>query len=196
LAAVAQTPFALLPPTARLDATLAKASGEVNTLESDFTQAKYMEMLSESIVSKGKFYYKINNKMALDYSSPAPYLIVINGQKIKIVSDGKKNIYELRANKMMSQISSLLSACMAGNLLLLSSDYRLEYAENDRQYWIKILPLDGMKSYLKEIAIYLNKQDLSVDRLRMTEPSLDYTEYVFTNKKKNAPLSDELFRVD
>ncbi|MDR2802618.1 MAG: outer membrane lipoprotein carrier protein LolA [Prevotellaceae bacterium] len=196
LSAAAQTAFAPLPSTAPLDAALAKASSEVNVLESDFVQSKYMEMLSENIVSKGKFYYKKTGKIVLDYSSPVHYLIVINEQKIKIVSDGKENIYGLHANKMMSQTSSLLAACMTGNLLLLSSDYRLEYSENDTQYRIKILPLDRMKSYLKEIDIFLNKQDYSVDRLRMTEPSLDYTEYVFTNKKKNTPLADEIFHID
>ena len=194
--AAAQTSFTPAASAGQLDASLIKASNSVEALESDFVQTKYMEMLSENIVSKGKFYYKKAGKIALDYTSPAQYLIVINGQQIKIVSDGKKNIYELRANKMMSQTSVLLSACMTGNLSLLSADYRLEYSENDRQYRIKIQPLDRMKSYLKEIDIFLNKQDLSVERLRMTEPTLDYTEYVFTDKKKNIPLADELFRID
>jgi outer membrane lipoprotein-sorting protein len=195
-AAAAQTAFTPVASTGQLDAALLKASGDVNVLESDFVQTKYMEMLSENIVSKGKFYYKKTSKIALDYTSPAQYLIVINGQQVKIVSGGKKNIYELRANKMMSQTSALLSACMTGNLSLLSADYRLEYTENNTQYRIKILPLDSMKSYLEEIDIFLNKQDFSVDRLRMTEPTLDYTEYVFTNKKKNTPLTDEIFRID
>jgi outer membrane lipoprotein-sorting protein len=195
-AAVAQTDFTPVADTAPLTAALAKASNEVEALESDFVQAKYMEMLSENIISGGKFYYKKTGKMVLDYTSPVHYLIALNGQRIKIVSDGKKNIYELRTNKMMSQTSTLLSACMAGNLSLLSADYRLEYMENDRQYRIRILPLDRMKSYLKEIDIFLNKQDFSVDRLRMTEPTMDYTEYVFTNKKKNTLLPDEIFRID
>jgi outer membrane lipoprotein-sorting protein len=195
-AAAAQTDFTPVASTGQLDAALTAATNKVNAIESDFVQTKYMDMLSEKIVSTGKFYYKKANKIALDYTSPVHYLIVINGQQIKIVSDGKKNIYELRANKMMSQTSVLLSACMTGNLPLLSKDYHLEYAENGTQYRIKILPLDRIKSYLKEIDIFLNKQDLSVDRLRMTEPTLDYTEYVFTNKKKNTSLTDEIFRID
>jgi outer membrane lipoprotein-sorting protein len=195
-AATAQTAFTPLVSTAQLEVALTTASGEVTTIESDFTQTKYLEMLSENIVSKGKFYYKKADKVVLDYLSPAKYLIVINEQKIKIVSGGKKNIYELQTNKMMTQTSSLLSACMTGNLRLLSSDYRLEYKESEAQYWIKVIPLGGVKSYLKEIDIYLNKQDFSVDRLKMTEPTQDYTEYVFTNKKKNTPLADELFSVN
>jgi outer membrane lipoprotein-sorting protein len=196
IAAVAQTTFEAMASTAQLDTALVKASNGIQSIESDFVQTKYLEMLSENIVSKGTFYYQKANKIVLDYASPAHYLIVINGQKIKIVSGGKETIYALHANKMMSQTGELLSACMTGNLRLLSPDYRLEYRENDAQYWIKVLPLGGVKSYLKQIDIYLNKQDFSVDRLRMTEPALDYTEYVFTNKKKNTLLSDEIFRVD
>lgn len=196
IAAAAQTAFEPMVSTTHIDTALVKASNGIQSIESDFVQVKYMEMLSENIVSKGKFYYQKANKMVLDYASPAHYLIVINGQKVKIVSDGKKNIYDLQTNKMISQTGELLSACMTGNLRLLSPDYRLEYRENDTQYWIKVLPLGGVKSYLKQIDIFLNKQDFSVDRLKMTEPTLDYTEYVFTNKKKNTLLSDEIFRID
>ncbi|MDR1405571.1 MAG: outer membrane lipoprotein carrier protein LolA [Prevotellaceae bacterium] len=195
-AAAAQTAFVPVVSAAQFEAALAKASGEVNDMECDFTQTKHMEMLSEKIISRGKFYYKKTDKTILDYHVPVQYLIVINGQKIKIVSGGKTNVYELQSNKMMSQSGSLLSACMTGNLHLLSPDYRLEYGENDAQYRITVTPLGEVNAYLKEIDIYLNKKDFSVDRLKMTEPSRDYTEYVFTNKRKNISLPDEKFNVN
>lgn len=70
-----------------------KLATEANTLqsiESDFTQEKYLDVFDEKIISEGHFYYKKENKICMEYSSPLNYLIVINGGKLKIVSDGKK----------------------------------------------------------------------------------------------------------
>jgi len=38
-------------------------------------------MFDQDIISFGKFYYKTNDKMYLNYTVPRPYLIVINGNK-------------------------------------------------------------------------------------------------------------------
>ena len=42
------------------------------------------------------------------------YLIVINNNQLKIVSDGKKSIMDLHSNKMMNQMQDMLTACMVG----------------------------------------------------------------------------------
>ena len=39
----------------------------------------------------------------MDYAQPMNYLIVINNNQLKIVSDGKKSIMDLHSNKMMNQ---------------------------------------------------------------------------------------------
>ena len=91
---------------------LAKEAQTVESIESDFTQVKYLDVFDEKVTSKGKFYYQKSNKICMEYFRPMDYLIVINGSKLKIVSDGKKSIMNLSSNKMMAQMQDMLTACM------------------------------------------------------------------------------------
>ena len=89
---------------------LAKEAQTVESIESDFTQVKYLDVFDEKVTSKGKFYYQKSNKICMEYFRPMDYLIVINGSKLKIVSDGKKSIMNLSSNKMMAQMQDMLTA--------------------------------------------------------------------------------------
>ena len=127
----------------------------------------------------------------MEYAQPVNYLIVINDSRLKIVSDGKKSVMSLTANKMMNQMQDMLTACMIGDLSRISSDYKLEYFENDSYYIVKIKPVNkAIQAYISEIEIHLDKKDMSVYKLRLSETATNYTEYEFYNKRFNA-LKDE-----
>lgn len=168
----------------------------LQSIESSFTQEKYLDVFDEKIVSQGQFYYKKENKICMQYNSPLDYLIVINGTKLKIVSDGKKSIMNLGANKMMSQVQDMLTACMVGDLSKLSGHYELSYFEDKQYYLVKIKPISkAMQAYVAAIDIYLDKKDMSVHRLRLSETATNYTEYTFRNKKFNALTDEKIFAV-
>jgi len=93
------------------ESRLAKEAQTVESIESDFTQVKYLDVFDEKVTSKGKFYYQKTHKICMEYFRPMDYLIVINGSKLKIVSDGKKSIMNLSSNKMMAQMQDMLTAC-------------------------------------------------------------------------------------
>lgn len=121
---------------------LAKEAQTMQSIESDFTQVKYLDILDEKVTSKGKFYYQKSGKIRMEYAQPVNYLIVINDSRLKIVSDGKKSVMSLTANKMMNQMQDMLTACMIGDFSKMSSDYKLEYFENDSYYIVKIKPVN------------------------------------------------------
>lgn len=173
------------------ESRLAKEAQTVHSIESEFTQVKYLDVFDEKVTSKGKFYYQKSNKICMEYARPMNYLIVINGNKLKIVSDGKKNIMNLSSNKMMGQMQDMLTACMIGDLSKMSSNYQLEYFENASYYLVKIKPTNkAVQAYIAGIDIHLDKKDMSVYKLRLSETATNYTEYEFYNKKFNS-LKDE-----
>lgn len=170
---------------------LAKEAQTIQSIESDFTQVKYLDILDEKVTSKGKFYYQKSGKICMEYAQPINYLIVINGARLKIVADGKKSIMTLSANKMMNQMQDMLTACMVGDLSKMTTDYKLEYFENPQHYIIRIKPVNkAIQAYITGIEIYLDKKDMSVYKLRLSETATNYTEYEFYNKRFNA-LKDE-----
>ena len=167
---------------------LAKEAQTVESIESDFTQVKYLDVFDEKVTSKGKF--------CMEYFRPMDYLIVINGSKLKIVSDGKKSIMNLSSNKMMAQMQDMLTACMIGDLSKMSSNYQLEYFEDARYYLVKIKPTNkAVQAYIAGIEIYLDKKDMSVHKLRLSETATNYTEYEFYNKKFNSLKNETKFAI-
>src|SRR5262245_1118284 len=54
------------------------ASQKTNTIKSDFVQEKELSMLSEKIVSRGKFWFKRENAVRMEYTTPFQYLMIIN----------------------------------------------------------------------------------------------------------------------
>lgn len=98
---------------------LAKEAQTVKSIESDFTQVKYLDVFDEKVTSKGKFYYQKSNKICMEYFRPMNYLIVINGSKLKIVSDGK-NILVLRnaleKTRKQMKVNALSINALSNNL--------------------------------------------------------------------------------
>lgn len=178
------------------EARLLQEAKKIESIESSFTQIKYLDVFDEKITSKGMFYYRKSNKICMDYAQPMNYLIVINNNKLKIVSDGKKSITDLSSNKMMNQMQDMLTACMVGDLSQMSSDYVREYFEDARFYLVTIKPTNkAVKAYIDNIQIYLDKKDMSVHKLRLSETAANYTEYMFSNKKFNSLKDDAKFTI-
>ena len=173
---------------------LAQGTATIESIESDFTQVKYLDVFNEKVTSQGKFYFRKKNKICLEYTRPIRYSMVINEKQLIIDSDGKKTVMNLSSNKMMNEMQGVLTASMVGDLTLLSSDYQLEYLEDANYYLVRIKPLSkAVLAYIFEIQVYLDKKDMSVLRLRLLESAVNYTEYTFLNKKYNSLKDDVRF---
>ncbi len=175
---------------------LAAESRQQESIECDFTQYRHLEIMDETLVSSGKFYFKREDMICLDYVNPAPYRIVLNGQKVKILSDGKKNVYDMSSNQQATAMKSMLASCLFGDFTGSESNYRMSVFEDESHYRVEIEPQNKrMKKYIRKIEAVFDKKNLSVDQLILREPSGDFTRQVFSDKKFNIPLSDQLFDI-
>ncbi len=175
---------------------LNEVAANTHSIACDFIQEKYLDVFAEKILSKGKFYFRKENKIALCYTQPLDYLIVINGQKLKIVSEGKANVVDVGSNKMMDGMNRLLAACMTGNLNLLQEGYQMDFLEDSVYYLVRIRPQQkDLQFYMREMALWFDKKDMAVVRLRLSENESDYTEYRFLNRQFNTLHDDEKFTI-
>lgn len=180
---------------ANVQQKIAQVAKDVKSIECDFVQTKHLEIFNEDIISKGQFYYRAEDKICLNYTNPLPYLMVINGEKIKIVSDGKKNIMNLKSNKVMKEMRGMLTGCMSGNLSDVKG-YQMVFFEDQKFYLIKVKPTNkDIMAYITQFDIYMEKSDMSVSKLRITEAGSNYTDYQFSNKKFNTLNDDSKFSI-
>jgi outer membrane lipoprotein-sorting protein len=191
----AQTPAGFKPvkDTAAFKVKMEAQSKLINSIESDFTQEKYLSVMSENIISKGHFCFKKINMLRWEYNEPYKYLIAINKDKMFIKDNGKVSKYDINSNKMFKSINEMMVNTVQGNLLN-NKDYKVKFFENDKQYLLELSPVQkGAKDFLKVIQLYIDKTDYAVVKVKMIEPSDDYTTIDFTNRKTNQPIADEKF---
>ena len=71
---------------------LEESSRSVKSIESRFEQVKHLDIFNDDVVSKGSFHYLAPDKIAMLYTSPVKYSMVINGDLLKTESNGKSSI--------------------------------------------------------------------------------------------------------
>lgn len=193
----AQVPkgFNALNNTKTLQTSLATSAKTTQTISSDFTQVKHMKMLNDKVVSKGKFHFKKEDKIRIEYTTPFQYLLVMNSGQIMIKDGAKTNKINTRNSKTMQSVNKIMMDCLSGTVLD-NSDFTVKAFESGQQFLLTLTPVtSSMKDLFTGIDVYIAKKDNSVDKLIMHEKGGDYTDMNFINKKINTVLADALFSV-
>jgi outer membrane lipoprotein-sorting protein len=180
--------------SASFGSALSKANSSVQTISSDFSQIKNMTLLAEKIKSKGKFYFKKEDKVRIEYTSPYTYLLVMNGTQVMVKDEQKTSRVNTKNSKMMQSVNRVMMDCMRGTVLS-NPDFKTSVFENAQSYLVSMVPAnDAMKKMFKQIDVYMKKGNFEVDRLSMVEQGGDHTDMDFTNTQHNVSLNDALFK--
>ncbi len=186
------SPVADLP---KFKLEFAAASKKTSSVKSDFIQEKNLSMLSEKIVSKGKFYFKKDSRVRMEYLVPFQYLMIINKDKVFIKDGQKENKISTKSNKLFQKINTIMIDCMEGTALE-NTDFKTTVFENKNTALIELTPVSkGLKELFKNINITINKKDFSVTTILMQEISGDNTLIHFTNKELNVTIPDTIFYI-
>lgn len=187
--------FTLINNTQTLQSFLAKNAAQTNSISSDFIQEKKMKMLDGKVTSKGKFFYKKEDKVRIEYLHPFQYLLVMNRGTITVKDEGKTNKINTRNSKTMQSINQVMIDCMKGSVFN-NKDFSVQAFESKQQFLLVLTPVDkAMQNMFSGIKVYLDKQNASVTQLMMQENTGDFTLMKFSNIKTNAPVSDKLFNI-
>lgn len=178
-----------------LKSKLEKNAIQTESIRAEFKQEKHLSILEEIITSKGTFLFKKENKVRWNYTQPFNYLIIINGDKIHINDEGKQKSYDANSSKMFGQINKIVVGTAKGTLFS-DPDYTTQFKENSNYYEIHLVPKNNkLRDYVNEIYLYLDKNDLTVYKLKMVEKNGDFTLVEFFNKKVNQAVQESEFRI-
>jgi outer membrane lipoprotein-sorting protein len=181
---------------ARFKELFAAAAQKTTSIKSDFVQDKNLSMLSEKIVSKGKFYFKKDNLVRMEYTTPFKYLLVINKDNVMVKDEQKANKISTKSNKLFQQVNKIMVDCVQGSILK-ETDFKTLVFENKSSYLVELSPVSkALRAFFKNIDIVIDKKDESVSDINMQEPGGDNTVIHFTNKEFNTSLPDALFAIN
>jgi outer membrane lipoprotein-sorting protein len=192
---MAQSGFKPVADAAAFRQQFAKASQSTQSIQSDFTQEKNLSMLSDKIVSKGKFWFKKENKVRMEYQQPSYYLLVMNGKDIKTKDGQKENKVSTKGNKLFEQINKITVDCVQGNVVN-NADFNTRILENAQSYLLEMTPVNkSLAQYFKSIHLLVDKKDYGVSKIQMFEKGGDDTSITFLHKQVNVNIPDAVFAV-
>jgi outer membrane lipoprotein-sorting protein len=165
------------------------------SISSEFVQKKHLDFLEEDVESKGKFYFKKEDQLRWEYSTPFFYLIIFSGDSVIISNDEKTNTFDASSGRMFKEISNIMVSMVDGSILD-SDRFTCTYFENPDTYLLELIPQDvNMKAFLSKVRIFISKSDYTAEELFMVESSGDYTHIHFINKRLNEKIPDHIFEL-
>lgn len=171
----------------------AAAAQKINSITADFTQVKSLSMLSEKLTSKGKFYFKRDNQVRMEYTMPYQYLMVLNGNKVSIKDGQKTNKMSAGSSKLFQQVNQLMVDCIKGTVFD-NPDFSVRLLENNNSYLADMKPVTKeMKTLFKQVRVIMEKRNFVVSEVQMTDTRGDNTTIHYSGQKLNAYLPDALF---
>ncbi|MFT4152976.1 outer membrane lipoprotein carrier protein LolA [Parafilimonas sp.] len=171
----------------------AAASQKISSIKADFEQEKNLSMLSDKIISKGKFWFKKENKVRMEYAQPFQYLMILNNNNIYIKDGQKENKISAGSNKLFQQVNKIVVDCVRGTAFS-NTDFKVNVFESKTAYLIELVPaVKNLQQIFKTINVITDKNDYSVNTIVLNEASGDNTTIHFITKEINTNLPDALF---
>lgn len=175
-----------------LKTAVKKQADTVKTITSDFTQYKHLDFLSEDIKSKGKLAFRAPNQVKWEYVDPFEYSLIFKNETLYIDDAGNESDMDLGGNKVFTQLNQLITASISGNLFD-DDQFTISYFKDADNSLVKFAPKDSQfAEFIKAFHFTFNPA-AEVIKVKMIEPSEDYTLIIFNDRKTNQPLSDADF---
>lgn len=173
-------------------AKLMKQSKETTSIISSFTQDKYVSFMNAPQHAEGLFYYQRTNKMRWEQNTPFSYVLMINGEKVRIKDNGKEKKI-IGANKMMGKINTLMLGLINGEIFE-NKDFIPSYFETKDFFIVKLIPKNKrLKSVFDSIELSFSKNTTRLKELTFFEKSGDKSVMKFFNEKFNQIIKESLF---
>lgn len=172
-------------------------ASKMKTMQCDFVQTKYLKMLNDKMVSRGKMYYQQSNKLRWEYTYPYTYTFVLNGSRV-LISKGKRNdVINVNQSKFFKEIARIMMNSVVGKCLTDSKDFKVSLTGASAEYVATLYPQQKqMKQMFQKIILHFNKQNSTVSKVELIEKKGDRTIIELKNVKSNAPINAKVFGIN
>ncbi len=172
-------------------------ASKMKTMRCDFVQTKYIKMLNDKMVSKGKMYYQQSDKLRWEYSSPYAYAFVLNGSKV-LISRGKRNdVVNVNQSKFFKEIARIMMNSVVGNCLTDTKDFKTSITGTQTEYVVTLYPKQKQKQQMfQKIILHFSRQKSIVSKVELIEKKGDRTLIELLNVKTNTSIDAKVFTVN
>ncbi|MCA1797833.1 MAG: outer membrane lipoprotein carrier protein LolA, partial [Geobacteraceae bacterium] len=172
------------------------AAQEVETLQSDIVQEKHLQMLSETLESRGKFIFARPDKLRWEMLEPIASGFVLSGDtgtRWNALSEEVED-FSIESDPVMEVVAQQLLAWARVDMEWLKTRYTMEVVEAE-PVTLRLVPRDPAEAEMIEsLTIVFDPQRSHVAEVVMQEQGGDWTRMRFTHVEVNAELRAHAFQ--
>lgn len=176
-------------------AQLSQAAASMQSMQCRFVQEKTSTMLAEPSVSEGLMYFVAPDRLRWEYTTPYPFALVVNGERIVKVTDGKAEVLEGNANRMYQGIASIIMGSASGKKLFDTSSFDIVLYDDDAFWKAEMTPKRrDMKRMFSLLVFRFDKRTQGISRVEFMGANGDVTSIRFEDIKLNGVIGEERFQ--
>ena len=176
-------------------AQLSQAAASMQSMQCRFVQEKTSTMLAEPSVSEGLMYFVAPDRLRWEYTTPYPFALVVNGERIVKVTDGKAEVLEGNANRMYQGIASIIMGSASGKKLFDTSSFDIVLYDDDAFWKAEMTPKRrDMKRMFSLLVFRFDKRTQGISRVEFMGANGDVTSIRFEDIKLNGVIGEEKFQ--
>lgn len=169
----------------------------MKTMQCDFVQTKYLKMLNDKMVSRGKMYYQQSDKLRWEYTAPYKYTFVLNGSSVLLSKGSRNDVINVNQSKFFKEIARIMMNSVVGKCLTEKKDFRTTISQTSSEWVATLVPQRStMKQMFQKIVLRFSKQRKMVSTVEIVEKKGDRTVIQLTNVKTNTPINAKIFKVN
>ena len=173
---------------------LTEAAAAMQTLQCRFVQEKTSSMLAEPSVSEGTMHFASPDKMRWEYTAPYAFALVVNGDRIVKVTDGKAEVLDGKTGRMYQGIVDIIMGSASGKKLFDTSVFDVVMYDDDTFWRAEMTPKRrDMKRMFSQLVFRFDKKTKGISRVEFKDAGGDVTSIRFEDIKLNEAIGEKVF---
>ena len=175
-------------------ASLTKAAASMQSMQCRFVQEKTSSMLAEPSVAEGTMHYAAPDRMRWEYTTPYAFALVVNGERLVKVTDGKAEVLEGNAGRMYQGMVNLIIGSASGKKLFDTTVFDIVLYDDNGFWRADMTPKRrDMKRMFSQLVFRFDKKTNGISRVEFVEAGGGITSIQFEEIKVNEAISDKVF---
>jgi outer membrane lipoprotein carrier protein len=166
----------------------------IENLQADFSQLKFMKTMEKTVESDGHIWYASPGKLKWSYTSPYDYELLFKDSSLYIIEDGKTRKMNTGNSELFEKMGELVAGSFNGRILEMDELFKTDFAKDGKFIKATVTPKDeNLAEMFSEILIFFNAEKY-IEKVKLIEPSGDYTEIKMSNFKTNQKIPASVFQ--
>ena len=165
-------------------AVLTEAAASMHTLQCRFVQEKTSSMLAEPSVAEGRMHFAAPDQLRWEYTSPYAFALVVNGDRIEKVTDGKTEVLDGKSGRMYQGMVGLIMGSATGKKLFDTTVFDIALYDDDTYWRADMTPKRrDMKRMFSQLVFCFDKKTNGISRVEFKDAGGDVTSIRFEDIK-------------